>query len=117
MLEDYGRVIAEREVSVAELDGGIVGVLVLAETAEGFLLENVAVSPESQGKGIGRHLLGLAELRAKAAGFTSIYLYTQEKMVENQTLYARLGYTEYDRRTESGLSRVYMRKQLSRTAG
>ena len=112
MLEDYGQVIAEREVFVAELDRRIVGVLVLAETKEGFLLENVAVSPECQGKGIGRQLLELAESRAKAAGFTSIYLYTHEKMIENQALYARLGYAEYDRRTERDLSRVYMRKQL-----
>ena len=112
MLEDYGQVIAEREVFVAELDRRIVGVLVLVETKEGFLLENVAVSPECQGKGIGRQLLELAELRAKAVGFASIYLYTHEKMIENQALYARLGYAEYDRRTERDLSRVYMRKQL-----
>jgi hypothetical protein len=33
-------------------------------------------------------------------------------MTENQTLYRRIGYVEYARRTELGLDRVYMRKQL-----
>lgn len=116
MLEDYAQVTAEREVFVAEFDRQIVGILVLRETKEGFLLDNVAVSPKCQRKGIGQRLLTLAESRARSAGFTSIYLYTHEKMIENQALYARIGYAEYDRRTEKGLSRVYMRKQLSCSA-
>jgi hypothetical protein len=33
-------------------------------------------------------------------------------MTENQALYARIGYAEYDRRSEHGLTRVFMRKQL-----
>jgi hypothetical protein len=33
-------------------------------------------------------------------------------MTENQFLYAKIGYVEYDRRVEEGFSRVYMRKQL-----
>ncbi len=34
-------------------------------------------------------------------------------MTENQQLYAKNGYVEYDRRIESGLeARVYMRKPL-----
>jgi GNAT superfamily N-acetyltransferase len=113
MLEDYDQVIRDRQVCVAELDREIVGVLVLRETAEGFLLDNVAVSPRHQRAGIGTLLLELAESRARAAGFASIYLYTHEKMTENQIRYARIGYVEYDRRTEQGLTRVFMRKQLA----
>src|SRR5215831_7686699 len=99
MLENYDHVVKEREVYVAELDGAIVGILVLRETAEGFLLDNVAVNPQHQGEGIGSTLLELAESRAKSAGFASIYLYTHEKMTENQARYAKIGYNEYDRRT------------------
>lgn len=112
MLDDYARVIAEREVYVAEAGGQIVGVLVLGPADEGFLLDNIAVSPDVQGRGLGRRLLDLAEARARAAGFTSIYLYTHEKMVENQAIYSKTGYVEYERRTEGGLTRVFMRKQL-----
>jgi hypothetical protein len=34
-------------------------------------------------------------------------------MTENQALYSRIGYVQFDTRTEQGLARVYMRKQLS----
>jgi ribosomal protein S18 acetylase RimI-like enzyme len=61
---------------------------------------------------MGRYLLELAEDKARAAGFDSIYLYTQEVMTENQALYERIGYVEYARRTEIGLNRIYMRKRL-----
>jgi ribosomal protein S18 acetylase RimI-like enzyme len=113
MVQDYHQVIRECEVFVAVADQEMCGVLVLAQTQEGFLLDNVAVSPKAQGRGVGRRLLQLAELRARSAGYDSIYLYTNEKMLENRELYARMGYEEYDQRTEHGLSRVYMRKLLT----
>ena len=112
MTEDYGKVIREHRVTVGESGGAIVGVLVLAVTEEGFLLENVAVDPSHLGRGLGRALLELAESEARREGYKSIYLYTHEKMTENQALYAKIGYVEYDRRTEDGLARVYMRKSL-----
>jgi GNAT superfamily N-acetyltransferase len=112
MTEDYAKVIRERRVTVAESRGNIIAVLVLAVTEEGFLLENVAVDPSHQGKGLGRTLIELAETEARREGFESIYLYTHEKMTENQVLYAKIGYVEFDRREEKGLGRVYMRKSL-----
>jgi ribosomal protein S18 acetylase RimI-like enzyme len=54
----------------------------------------------------------MAESEARSAGFDSIYLYTHEKMTENQALYAKIGYVEYARRLDGGLPRVYMRKRL-----
>jgi N-acetylglutamate synthase-like GNAT family acetyltransferase len=112
MLDDYVEVVREREVHVLEEGGRVMGVLVLDRTDEGFLLENVAVDPLARGSGAGRRLLELAEARAREEGFDSIYLYTHEKMTENQALYAKIGYVEYDRRAEQGLARVYMRKPL-----
>ncbi len=112
MTEDYEEVIRDFQVTVAENGEDIVAVLVLALTDEGFLLENVAVVPEHQGRGLGKRLLDLAELEARRQGFNSIYLYTNELMTEDQEIYRRRGYIEYARRTESGLHRVYMRKQL-----
>ena len=112
MTEDYEEVIRDFQVTVAENGEDIVAVLVLALTDEGFLLENVAVVPEHQGRGLGKRLLDLAELEARRQGFDSIYLYTNELMTEDQEIYRRRGYIEYARRTESGLHRVYMRKQL-----
>jgi len=112
MTQDYPEVIRNARVTVAERDGTIVGVLVLNETAEGFLIENVAVLPTERGVGLGRALLELAEAEAANAGFDSIYLYTHEKMTENLALYSKIGYVEYDRRPRGDFSVVFMRKHL-----
>ena len=114
MLDDYSEVIRRAQVTVAESGGKIVGLLVLDRTAEGFLLENIAVDPALKGKGLGRALLELAEAEAKRAGFDSIYLYTHELMVENRAGYTKIGYVQYDRRVDAGLPRVFMRKKFVR---
>jgi ribosomal protein S18 acetylase RimI-like enzyme len=112
MTDDYAEVIASRRVTVAESHGTIVGLIVLAVDDEGFLIDNVAVDPTYRGKGLGRALLEFAESEARRAGFDSIYLYTHEKMAENLALYSRIGYVEYDRRSQGEFSIVYMRKHL-----
>jgi N-acetylglutamate synthase-like GNAT family acetyltransferase len=112
MTDDYAEVIRDRRVTVAEIDGTIVGVLVLDVTDEGFVIDNVAVHPSVRGSGLGRTLLELAESEARRAGFDSIYLYTHEKASDNIALYSRIGYVEYDRRSEGDFSIVLMRKRL-----
>jgi GNAT superfamily N-acetyltransferase len=112
MTNDYADVIRNRQVTVAEHQGAIVGIIVLTVTDEGFLVDNVAVHPSHRGTGLGRALLQFAETEAQRAGFDAIYLYTHEKMTENLALYARIGYVEYDRRSQGAFSRVYLRKHL-----
>jgi ribosomal protein S18 acetylase RimI-like enzyme len=112
MTDDYEEVIRTRQVTVAERDGAVAGVIVLAVTDEGFLIDNVAVHPSHRGSGLGRALLEFAEAEARRARFDSIYLYTHERMTENLALYARIGYVEYDRRSHGEFSLVYLRKQL-----
>jgi GNAT superfamily N-acetyltransferase len=112
MTDDYAEVIRNRQVTVAEHHGAIVGIIVLTVTDEGFLVDNVAVHPSHRGTGLGRALLQFAEAEARRAGFDAIYLYTHEKMTENLALYARIGYVEYDRRSQGAFSRVYLRKHL-----
>jgi ribosomal protein S18 acetylase RimI-like enzyme len=113
MTEDYAAVVREREVTVAELGGDVVGLIVFGAGDEGFAIDNVAVEPSQHGRGIGRALLEHAEAAARRAGFESVYLYTHERMTENLALYARIGYVEYDRRPYGGARRVYLRKPLS----
>jgi ribosomal protein S18 acetylase RimI-like enzyme len=112
MNADYAQVLRDAAVTVAVDGSAIVGVLVLAETEDGFTIENVAVAPAHQGRGLGRALLLLAESEARRAGHAAIALYTHELMTENLALYQRIGYVEFDRRGEPGLRRVYLRKQL-----
>ena len=112
MLQDYAEVIRTSQTTVAESDGEIVGLLALRQTGEGFLIENVAVDPDHQGKGLGKGAAPAGGAGSEEKGFDSIYLYTHEPMTENIALYTRIGYVEYERRTEHGLTRVFMRKRL-----
>ena len=113
MTDDYAEVVRKSRVTVAESGQTMVGVVVLNITDEGFLIDNVAVDPSYHGKGVGKALLAFAEAEARRAGFDSLYLYTHEKMTENLALYARIGYVEYDRRSQENFSLVYMRKPLT----
>jgi len=112
MLEDYACVIEQRDVTVAVCGAVIVGVLVLGQIDEGFRVFTVAVHPLFQKQGRGRTLLRLAETEAVLRGHDSVYLSTNEKMVESQALYSKIGYIEYDRRIEDGYSRIFLRKRL-----
>jgi ribosomal protein S18 acetylase RimI-like enzyme len=112
MTDDYTEVIANQRVTVAESQGTIVGVIVLTVDDEGFLIDNVAVGTSHRREGLGRALLEFAEAEARLMGFDSIHLYTHEKMTENLAIYSRIGYVEYDRRSQGEFSLVYMRKHL-----
>lgn len=114
MLDDYARRIADGQAWVLEVDGCVVGALVLEETPAGFLLDNIAVLPDGQGRGYGRALMEFAEAEAMRRGFSAIHLYTHALMHENIALYRRVGYAETHRVTEKGFDRVYMTKQLRR---
>jgi GNAT superfamily N-acetyltransferase len=113
MLQDYASIVETEHVVVAEIEGDIAGVLVLCETPEGFLIDNVAVFPRYKGQGVGKALLLHAEVEAAARGHASLYLYTNEKMSENIALYVKVGFVEYERRHEEGFRRVYLRKALT----
>lgn len=113
MLDDYSQVISRHQAFVVEQSDQVIGVLVLVSNHERMLLDNIAVHPERQGKGLGRQLMEFAENEAVKQGYPSLELYTHESMTENIGLYESLGYIETDRRTESGYRRVYMRKDLA----
>ncbi len=112
MQDDYARRIADQQAWVLEDAGDIVGILVLEATAGGFLLDNIAVVPQCQGKGYGRVLMQFAEAEASRLGYRDIHLYTHVMMTENIALYRRVGYIETRRISEKGFDRVYMTKGL-----
>ncbi|MDT3444578.1 MULTISPECIES: N-acetyltransferase [unclassified Pseudofrankia] len=110
---DYAATIDDAEVWV--VDGPahrLRAFLVLVPGPDGLLLENIAVDPVAQGRGLGGALLRLAEEQALAHAHTSIWLYTHVSMVENQRIYAARGYVETHRATDNGLERIFYRKTL-----
>ncbi|MCC7272294.1 MAG: GNAT family N-acetyltransferase [Alphaproteobacteria bacterium] len=115
MIVDYAEAIAAMQGHVVEEAGRIVGLLLLEPEEEWMMVENVAVDPSLQGRGLGRALMELAEAEARRQRLFEMRLYTHQMMLENQEIYERLGYVAYDRQTVHGRPRVYMRKPLRRT--
>jgi N-acetylglutamate synthase-like GNAT family acetyltransferase len=109
---DYASLIARDQVWVAEQDGAVVGVLVLVVASDHLLIENIAVSPASQGAGVGSLLMHLAEQHARDAGVSEVRLYTHELMTENHVYYRHRGFVETHRAVGDGFARVFFTKQL-----
>jgi len=112
MLDDYAARVSEGTVWVLEEEAVIAAIIVLLPAPNYLLLDNIAVSPARQGLGLGRRLLAFAEAEALRRGYREIRLYTHQTMVENQRLYASIGYQETGHGTEAGFDRVFMRKPL-----
>lgn len=112
MLLDFEAHARDRQIWVAVAADAIVGVLVQYQTPEGFYIDTVASHPRVRGCGVGRALLVFAEREAARGGFGSLYLCTNSKMFENQALYTKVGYVEYERKHMDGYDRIYYRKSL-----
>ena len=114
MVADFRAQIEAGQVHVIEVEAAVAGFIVLYRRRDHIHIENVAVFPTQQGKGLGRTLLSFAEEEARRRNLSTIELYTNVKMTENLELYPKLGYEEIDRRDEDGFSRVFYRKDLTR---
>ncbi len=112
MVADFAAAIECGHLFVIAQDETIAGFVVCYERNGYVQLENVAVNPDFQKRGIGKELIEFVEQRARAAGYSRIELYTNAKMTENLGMYPRLGYQEFDRRVEDGFDRVYFKKNL-----
>jgi GNAT superfamily N-acetyltransferase len=110
MLRDYGPSVEAGNTWV--VGRPVVGVLTLVPEADHLLIENIALHPDAQGRGLGGILMGFAEQEATRLGITRMTLFTHEVMIENLAIYGHLGYVEVARRSENGYHRVFMEKQL-----
>jgi GNAT superfamily N-acetyltransferase len=110
MDDDYDARVANGEAWVV---GNPIQALVVLEDGDGHLLvDNVAVRPDLQGRGLGRALLEFAEATARERGHRELRLYTNERMTENRALYAHLGWVELERETIERRHAVWMGKSL-----
>jgi GNAT superfamily N-acetyltransferase len=112
MTTDYAVAVRDGQAWIAEDDGQPAGIVVLELHADHLLVENIAVRPAAQGRGVGRRLLARAEEVARELGYAEVRLYTHEAMTENIAYYPRRGYTETHRGGGDGYRRVFFRKQL-----
>ncbi|MET0334814.1 MAG: GNAT family N-acetyltransferase [Rhizobacter sp.] len=59
------------------------------------IVEDVAVHPEAQGQGIGRHMMEHARTLAREAGCYKLALSSNQKRVEAHAFYERLGFERH----------------------
>src|ERR1700730_1519022 len=114
MLDDYAARVSEGAVWVIEEGAVVAALIVLLPAPNYLLLDNIAVSPARQGLGLGRQLLAFVEAEALRRGYREIRLYTHQTMVENQRLYASIGYEETGRGIEAGYDRVFRHEPVRR---
>ncbi len=92
MTANYEEAVAEHRFDLLHIDGALAALIETIREVDHLLIENVAVSPSFQGRGLGRRLMAHAETLARELGYREIRLYTNQRFVENITLYQKLGY-------------------------
>ena len=108
---DYEAHIRDDRCFVAISGTKITGFVVILVKEGVWWLDNIAVAPDHQGKGIGRDLLLFAE--AYVAGFAnSLSLYTNIVMKDNAAWYRRMGYKDSHHAVCDGYHRFYFTKRL-----
>ncbi|MEZ5842647.1 MAG: GNAT family N-acetyltransferase [Hyphomicrobiaceae bacterium] len=120
LMADYRAVLAEREVWLGEDgEGRLIAALVLEVRPSDLLIESVATDPHSQGRGLGRRLLTVAEARARAHGRARLSLYTGATLAHLIAWYARNGYavTQIERLADRTIAHMVKEIAADRTQG
>ena len=112
MTADYERALREHAFDLLFADGRMVALIETRLEPDHLWIENVAVSPDHQGKGYGRRLLALAERKAAQAGRGTVRLLTNGAFAANIALYARLRYVISKREPFMGGVAVHMSKTV-----
>jgi ribosomal protein S18 acetylase RimI-like enzyme len=112
MTADYEAAVRKHRIDLLHLGGEPVALIEMIPGADHLLIENVAVSPAHQGRGLGRRLMAHAEAVAMALGHPEIRLYTNKLFAENLRLYEKLGYRLDREETWTGGVVVHMSKPV-----
>lgn len=112
MQADHDEAVRRHRVDLAFLDGGLAALVETIDKGDHLVIENVAVAPAFQGRGLGRCLLAHAERLALDFGYGEVRLYTNKRFEANVRLYLALGY-RIDREESSALGiTVHMSKPI-----
>ena len=118
---DFASLIADRKVHVAVPEGlpephpSVAGVLVQAIEDSALLIENVAIHPAHQRRGVGLALVTFAEAQARQCGLRVIRLFTHERMVSNIAWYVQLGFVVTGTEPIASGRLVHLRKAIPHT--
>jgi GNAT superfamily N-acetyltransferase len=117
MTADYDRAVADHIIDLWEERDQLLALIELVRGADYLSIENIAVRPDQQGKGLGSKLLDHAERLALSLGLDEIRLYTNAAFASNLSFYSRRGYQEYERGSLlPGSVTIFMRKKIKISA-
>ncbi len=114
MQADYEKAVRTHEIDLLHADGHLVALIEVFAAVDHLFIENIAVLPAHQGRGLGHRLLSHAETKAIAMGLRELRLLTNQAFATNVRLYQSVGF-RIDR-TEphfGGGTTVYMSKTLA----
>lgn len=111
---EFGDQVRKGLIDVIEADGDWAGYAVTERQGDALFVENVALLPAFQGRGLARWLFEALNKRAQQAELVRIKLYTNAAMHENLALYPKLGFHVTGTRVENGFNRVYFEKRVHR---
>ncbi len=78
----------------------------LSRRAEALYLGKLAVEPAMQGKGLGRRLIAVAEMRARQMGLPALMLQTRVELAENHRAFAAMGFQKTAETAHPGFARA-----------
>lgn len=110
MVDDHATRIAHGGTFVLEEAGQIQAVISLQSEDDTLHIFNIAVHPDSQGRGLARKLIGFAEETARKRGAARLTLYTNAAMTRNRAMYAHLGFIEDGYEHSNGYRIVHMHR-------
>jgi GNAT superfamily N-acetyltransferase len=112
MTADYAEAVNRHRIDLLYLDGRLTALIEMIPETDHLLIENVAVSPVFQGRGLGRRLLAHAEQVTASLGHPETRLYTNKLFAGNVQLYRKLGYRlDREERFNGGIA-VHMSKPV-----
>ncbi len=114
MVADYEQAVRRHLIDLLYLDGALAGLIELIPEADHVLIENLAITPAFQGRGLGEHLLVHAEALAASLGHDEIRLYTNKLFAANVAFYLKRGYRLDREEAFKGGVMVHMSKRLAR---
>ncbi|TIO53069.1 MAG: GNAT family N-acetyltransferase [Mesorhizobium sp.] len=113
MRADYDKALDEHQFELAIEHGRVVGLIETMAHEDHIWIENVAVAPGAQGRGIGRRLLDSAERKAVEAGCRELRLLTNGAFAANVMLNRKHGYVVDREEPFMNGTTVYMNKRLA----
>ncbi len=112
MLADYDVAVREHEVDLVYVSDQLAALIEMIVKPDHLFIENIAVAPGHQGRGLGRRLMAHAEDRARELGLPNVQLLTGALMQSNVALYQSLGFQIDRTEPYMGGFTIYMSKDL-----